>query len=79
MYIVYSIFQTIYQIPNYGLGAELTLDYRERNSLFSWEQAFSVARHAVRVRGSRACSRRSSAHGGATSGSRRSSAGCWSR
>jgi GPH family glycoside/pentoside/hexuronide:cation symporter len=43
MYIVYSIFQTVYQIPNYGLGAELTLDYRERNSLFSWEQAFSVA------------------------------------
>jgi GPH family glycoside/pentoside/hexuronide:cation symporter len=43
MYIVYSIFQTIYQIPLYGLGAELTLDYRERNSLFSVEQAFSVA------------------------------------
>ena len=43
MYIVYSIFQTIYQIPHYGLGAELTLDYRERNSVFSWEQAFSVA------------------------------------
>jgi len=43
MYIVYSIFQTIYQIPLYGLGAELTLDYRERNSLFGWEQGFSVA------------------------------------
>ncbi len=43
MYIVYSIFQTLYQIPLYGLGAELTLDYRERNSLFGWEQAFSVA------------------------------------
>ena len=43
MYIVYSIFQTVYQIPQYGLGAELSLDYRERNSLFSVEQAFSVA------------------------------------
>jgi Na+/melibiose symporter-like transporter len=43
MYIAYSIFQTIYQIPHYGLGAELTLDYRERSSLFGWEQAFSVA------------------------------------
>lgn len=41
-YIVYSLFQTIYQIPHYGLGAELTLDYRERSSLFGWEQGFSV-------------------------------------
>lgn len=42
-YIVYYLFQTVYAIPHYGLGPELTTDYRERSSLFGWEQGFSVA------------------------------------
>jgi GPH family glycoside/pentoside/hexuronide:cation symporter len=41
-YIIYYLFQTVYAIPHYGLGPELTLDYRERSSLFGWEQGFSV-------------------------------------
>jgi GPH family glycoside/pentoside/hexuronide:cation symporter len=41
-YILYYLFHTIYSIPHYGLGPELTLDYKERSSLFGWEQGFSV-------------------------------------
>ncbi len=42
-YIIYYLFQTVYAIPHYGLGPELTTDYRERSTLFGWEQGFSVA------------------------------------
>lgn len=42
-YILYYLGQTVYAIPHYGLGPELTTDYRERSSLFGWEQGFSVA------------------------------------
>jgi GPH family glycoside/pentoside/hexuronide:cation symporter len=41
-YILYYVFHTVYSIPHYGLGPELTLDYKERSSLFGWEQGFSV-------------------------------------
>jgi GPH family glycoside/pentoside/hexuronide:cation symporter len=41
-YLLYYVFHTIYSVPHYGLGPELTLDYHERSSLFGWEQGFSV-------------------------------------
>ncbi|MEN8181201.1 MAG: glycoside-pentoside-hexuronide (GPH):cation symporter [Myxococcota bacterium] len=41
-YILYYVFHTIYAIPHYGLGPELTTDYKERSTLFGWEQGFSV-------------------------------------
>jgi glycoside/pentoside/hexuronide:cation symporter, GPH family len=42
-YITYYIFQTIYQIPHFGLGPELTSDYHERSSLFAWRDGFGLA------------------------------------
>jgi GPH family glycoside/pentoside/hexuronide:cation symporter len=42
-YVLYYIFHTVYAIPHYGLGPELTLDYHERNLLFGWREGFTVA------------------------------------
>jgi GPH family glycoside/pentoside/hexuronide:cation symporter len=42
-YVLYYLFHTIYEIPHGGLGAELTLDYHERNVLFGWRAPFLVA------------------------------------
>jgi GPH family glycoside/pentoside/hexuronide:cation symporter len=39
-FIAYYLFHTIYDIPHYGLGAELTLDYNERTSLFGIRAGF---------------------------------------
>jgi glycoside/pentoside/hexuronide:cation symporter, GPH family len=37
-----SFFLTIALLPHYALGAEMSLDYRERNSLFGAREAFGV-------------------------------------
>lgn len=42
-YTLYYLFHTVYVIPHYGLGPELTLDYRERNTLFVYREAFVIA------------------------------------
>ncbi|MEZ5559951.1 MAG: glycoside-pentoside-hexuronide (GPH):cation symporter [Pseudomonadales bacterium] len=41
-YALYYVFHTIYVIPHYGLGPELTLDYNERSTLFGIREGFSV-------------------------------------
>jgi GPH family glycoside/pentoside/hexuronide:cation symporter len=41
-YVLYFLFHTMYSIPHYGLGPELTLDYKERSSLFGWMEGFTV-------------------------------------
>jgi GPH family glycoside/pentoside/hexuronide:cation symporter len=42
MYTLLFVFVTMYSVPHYGLGAELTDDYHERSSLFAWLEAASV-------------------------------------
>jgi len=42
-YTLYYLFHTVYQIPHYGLGPELTQNYRERASLYGWSEGFTVA------------------------------------
>ena len=42
-YILYYLFHTIYVIPHYGLGPELTQDYHERSRLFGVQESFTVA------------------------------------
>jgi GPH family glycoside/pentoside/hexuronide:cation symporter len=39
---LYFLFHTVYSIPHYGLGPELTFDYRERSSLFAWMEGFTL-------------------------------------
>jgi len=41
-YISYYLFHTVYIIPHYGLGPELTLDYNDRSMLFGIREAFVV-------------------------------------
>ncbi len=41
-YICYYLFHTVYIIPHYGLGPELTLDYNERSLLFGFREGFVV-------------------------------------
>jgi GPH family glycoside/pentoside/hexuronide:cation symporter len=41
-FVLYFLFHTVYAIPHYGLGPELTLDYNERSSLFAWMEGFAV-------------------------------------
>ena len=41
-FVLYFLFHTVYDMPHYGLGAELTLDYHERSSLFGWRALFIV-------------------------------------
>jgi GPH family glycoside/pentoside/hexuronide:cation symporter len=41
-FILYSIFHTVYGLPHYALGAELTLDYHERSRLFGVREAFTI-------------------------------------
>ena len=41
-YTLYYVFHTLYIIPHYGLGPELTLDYHERSTLFGFREAFAV-------------------------------------
>jgi GPH family glycoside/pentoside/hexuronide:cation symporter len=42
-YTIYYLFHTIYFIPHYGLGPELTQDYHERSRLFGTSELFTVA------------------------------------
>ncbi len=42
-YTAYYLFHTVYIIPHYGLGPELTLDYNERSVLFGIREGFVVA------------------------------------
>ena len=39
----YFLFHTVYVIPHYALGPELTLDYHERSSLFAWRDGITLA------------------------------------
>ena len=42
-YTLHYLFHTVYIIPHYGLGPELTLDYNERSVLFGIREGFVVA------------------------------------
>jgi GPH family glycoside/pentoside/hexuronide:cation symporter len=42
MFILYFLFHTVYILPHYALGPELTLDYHERSSLFAVREAFLI-------------------------------------
>jgi len=39
---LFFVLQMVYGLPHGALGAELTLDYHERSSLFSWREGFSL-------------------------------------
>ncbi len=41
-FVLYFLFHTVYVIPHYGLGPELTQDYHERSSLFAVMEGFAV-------------------------------------
>lgn len=41
-FVLFFLATTMYGIPHYGLGPEITLDYKERLSLFGWMEGFSV-------------------------------------
>jgi GPH family glycoside/pentoside/hexuronide:cation symporter len=41
-FMLYFLFHTVYSIPHYGLGPELTQDYQERSSLFAWMEGFTL-------------------------------------
>lgn len=41
-FVLYFLFHTVYVIPHYALGPELTLDYHERSSLFGVREGFSI-------------------------------------
>jgi GPH family glycoside/pentoside/hexuronide:cation symporter len=38
----FFVLNTIYGIPHYGLGPELTNDYHERSSLYAWRDAAAI-------------------------------------
>ncbi len=42
-YVLYYVFHTVYLIPHYGLGPEITQDYHERSRLFGVSEGFTVA------------------------------------
>ncbi|MEE8559046.1 MAG: MFS transporter [Myxococcota bacterium] len=41
-FVLYFLFHTVYEIPHYGLGAEISLDYHERSRLFGVRALFLV-------------------------------------
>jgi GPH family glycoside/pentoside/hexuronide:cation symporter len=41
-FILYFVFHTVYALPHYALGPELTLDYHERSKLFGVREGFSI-------------------------------------
>ncbi len=41
-FVLYFIFHTVYALPHYALGPELTLDYHERSRLFGVREAFTI-------------------------------------
>ncbi|MGH7949309.1 MAG: MFS transporter, partial [Candidatus Binataceae bacterium] len=42
MFVLYFLFHTVYVLPHYALGPELTLDYHERSSLFAVREGFLI-------------------------------------
>lgn len=43
----YFLFHTVYVIPHYALGPEMTLDYHERSSLFAYRDGITLAGTAI--------------------------------
>jgi GPH family glycoside/pentoside/hexuronide:cation symporter len=41
-FVLYFVFHTLYSLPHYALGPELTLDYHERSRLFGVREGFSI-------------------------------------
>jgi GPH family glycoside/pentoside/hexuronide:cation symporter len=41
-FVLYFMFHTVYALPHYALGPELTLDYHERSRLFGYREGFSI-------------------------------------
>ncbi len=41
-FILYFVFHTVYALPHYALGPELTLDYHERSRLFGVREGFTI-------------------------------------
>lgn len=41
-FVLYFIFHTVYSLPHYALGPELTLDYHERSRLFGVREGFTI-------------------------------------
>ncbi|MDP6375143.1 MAG: MFS transporter [Pseudomonadales bacterium] len=41
-FVSFFLFVTMYQIPHYGLGPEITSNYKERSSLFAWLEGASL-------------------------------------
>jgi glycoside/pentoside/hexuronide:cation symporter, GPH family len=41
-FILYFIFHTIYVLPHYALGPELTQNYNDRSTLFAWRESFTI-------------------------------------
>jgi GPH family glycoside/pentoside/hexuronide:cation symporter len=48
-FVLYFLFRTVYEIPHYGLGAELSLDYHERSRLFGMRSLFLIPGTLVAV------------------------------
>lgn len=41
-FILYFLFHTMYVLPHYALGPELTLNYHDRSTLFAWRESFTI-------------------------------------
>ncbi len=41
-FILYFVFHTVYVLPHYALGPELTQNYHERSTLFAWRESFTI-------------------------------------
>jgi len=41
-FVLYFVFHTVFALPHYALGPELTLDYHERSRLFGVREAFTI-------------------------------------
>ena len=41
-FVLYFVFHTVFALPHYALGPELTLDYHERSRLFGVREGFSI-------------------------------------
>lgn len=41
-FVAYFILHTVYALPHYALGPELTLDYHERTRLFGYREGFAI-------------------------------------
>lgn len=41
-FILYFVFHTVYLLPHYALGPELTLNYHERSTLFAVRESFTI-------------------------------------